>query len=598
MTIILIIFGGYLLLLFGLAFWSRRDSHSISGYYLAERKLPWWVVAFSTNATGESGWLLLGLTGMGYAVGAQALWVVLGETVGIFLAWTLVSRRLKRVSDDISAVTVPDVLVSVLGDKRHILRLLSIIIILSMVLTYVAAQLAASGKAFNGFMDIDYEFAVLVGAAVVVGYTFFGGHKAVAYTDFVQGLLMLASLILIPAVAISALGGWTAMTDALREIDPGLLSLYDQTAGLPGWIAIIGFLAVGLPFLGVPQLLVRFMSARSEADLTRARTVSVFVIILFDVGAVLTGMAGRALFPGLADPEVILPLLSTELLPAVISGLVLVTILAAIMSTADSLLLLASSAVVRDFVQHVRGSKRTDRQLAGYGKLVTVIIGAGATAVAITEVPVIFWFVLFSWSGLGAAFGPVILCLLMYRKTTLPGAVAGMLGGFATVVLWVLVFKDQAYELYEMIPGFLAGLALTLLVSRLTYAFADSSPSPRSGGYSSQNWTKKALSSVRRGEIFHSSGVSHEHRKNDHDIVSRPHKNQPARDRFAGCGQPRLFGVPASARCRRIRPGRSATDRRDRRHRGSTDVEPAGRPDGRHSDEHGSVATPGYPERQ
>jgi len=476
-----VIFVAYLAALAGMAYWSRRASHTIAGYYLAERKLPWWVVAFSTNATGESGWLLLGLTGMGYAVGAQAFWVVAGEALGIYLAWTLVSRRLKRLSDEVDAVTVPDVLTAVLGDRMHLLRIVSIVIILAMVLTYVAAQLAASGKAFSGFMDIDYRLAVLIGAAVVIGYTFFGGHKAVAYTDFLQGLLMLASLTLVPAVAIAALGGWSEMADKLHAIDPGLLSLGSSESGVAGWIAIVSFLAIGLPFLGVPQLLVRFMSARSERELTKARTVSVLVIILFDVGAVLTGMAGRALFPGLGDPESILPVLSNALLPAAVSGLILVTILAAIMSTADSLLLLASSAVVRDFLQKVTGSPRSDRQLAGYGKLATLVIGAGATAVAIVEVPVIFWFVLFSWSGLGAAFGPVILCLLMYRKTTLAGAVAGMLSGFVTVLLWVAAIKAHAYDLYEMIPGFFVGLSTTVLVSRLTYATTVSGRMPAAG---------------------------------------------------------------------------------------------------------------------
>jgi sodium/proline symporter len=195
---------------------------------------------------------------------------------------------------------------------------------------------------------------------------------------------------------------------------------------------------------------------------------SVIVILLFDVGAVTAGMAGRALFPGLDDAETIFPVLSTQLFPPLITGVMMVVVLSAIMSTVDSLLLLASSAVVRDTMQKIVGSTRSDKTLAGYGKFVTILIGVIGVAFAIGEVKFIFWFVLFAWSGLGAAFGPVIICMLYYKRTTLPGVAAGMLGGFLTSVIWVVVFKADTYELYEMIPGFIVGMTLTLLVSRIT----------------------------------------------------------------------------------------------------------------------------------
>ena len=459
----------YLLVLIALAIWSRRETDSLSGFFLAGKKLPYWVVAFSTNATGESGWLLLGLTGMGYAVGAQAYWVVVGEVTGIALSWTLISRRLKRLSDETDSITLPDVIAARFNDSKHILRSIAVVIILTMVCAYVTAQMVASGKALSSFVGMDYSSAVIVGAIIIIAYTFVGGYKAVAYTDVVQGVLMLGGLIIVPAVAVSAAGGWQSVTSNLAAQDPGLLSMWNITdSGFPGWIALVSFLAIGLPFLGVPQLMVRFMSARDEDELKKARILSVIVILLFDVGAVTAGMAGRALFPGLDDAETIFPLLSTELFPPLITGVMMVVVLSAIMSTVDSLLLLASSAVVRDTLQKIVGSTRSDKTLAGYGKFVTILIGVIGVAFAIGEVKFIFWFVLFAWSGLGAAFGPVIICMLYYKRTTLPGVAAGMLGGFLTSVIWVAVFKAGTYELYEMIPGFIVGMTLTLLVSQIT----------------------------------------------------------------------------------------------------------------------------------
>jgi sodium/proline symporter len=407
---------------------------------------------------------------MGYAVGAQAFWVVVGEVIGVALSWTLISRKLKKLSDDCDAITLPDVLEAHFRDRRHVLRIISVIVILTMVCAYVTAQFAASGKALSSFTGMEYTPAVILGGAVIILYTIVGGYKAVSYTDVVQGVLMLAGLIVVPTVAIGAAGGWAQMSANLAAQDPSLLSMAAVLdAGLAGWILLFSFAAIGLPFLGVPQLMTRFMAARDDNELRKARTVSIIVILLFDIGAVTAGMAGRALYPELADAETVFPHLATQLFPPLITGILMVVVLSAIMSTVDSLLLLASSAVVRDTMDRIFESARSDRALALIGKVVTVLIGVLGITFAIEEVRFLFWFILFAWSGLGAAFGPVILCMLYYRKTTLQGAVAGMLLGFGVTILWILRFKSQTYELYEMIPGFFTGLAVTLLVSRLTY---------------------------------------------------------------------------------------------------------------------------------
>ena len=469
MTATVVVLAVYLAVLAALAVWSRRETHTLSGYFLAGKKLPGWVVAFSTNATGESGWLLLGLSGMGYAVGAQAYWVVVGEVLGIAAAWWIVSRRLKKLGDAAGAITVPDVLVAKFRDRWHLVRGIAVLIILIMVTTYVTAQMVASGKAFQGYLGMEYRVGVVVGAVLIIGYTFIGGYKAVSYTDVVQGVLMLLGLVIVPLAAISAAGGWESVTATLAAEDPGLVNmLTTPQGGRPLWIAIASFIAVGLPFLGVPQLLVRFMSARDDAEIKKARVVSMIVLFVFTFGAVTAGIAGRALFPGLDDSEAIFPKLSTELFHPIIAGMLLVVVLSAIMSTVDSLLLLSSSAIVRDTWQQIIGTSKSDEVLARYGKLLTVVIGVVAIAGGLQQPRLVFDFVLASWSGLGAAFGPVVIGILYYRRITWAGVLAGMMAGFGANVIWLVYFKADYHNIYEAIPGFAAGFLFTWLFSRMT----------------------------------------------------------------------------------------------------------------------------------
>ena len=264
----------YLGILAALAVWSRRETHTLSGFYLAGKKLPFWVVAFSTTATGESGRLLLGLSGMGYLVGVQAYWIVVGEIIGIAASWWLVSRRLKALSDETDAITVPDVLVAKFVDKWHLIRLVAVLIIVVMVTTYVTAQMVATGKAFSSFLGMNYETGVIVGSIFIIAYTFVGGYKAVSYTDVVQGVLMLLGLIAVPTAAIIASGGWGDVVFSLEQQDPALLDMFAISNG-PVLIGIASLMAIGLPFLGVPQLLIRYMSARDDGELKKARVVSV-----------------------------------------------------------------------------------------------------------------------------------------------------------------------------------------------------------------------------------------------------------------------------------------------------------------------------------
>jgi sodium/proline symporter len=463
---VLAVYGAVLL---AIGFWASKESKSVAGYFVAGKKLPSWVIAFSSNTTGESAWLLLGLTGMGYMVGIHALWVVLGEVMGVALAWVFVGLRFKEYTDRYDSITVPDYLEARFHDTRHVIRLVSVVIILTMVTAYIAAQLTASGKAFGSFLGTTYEVGVLLGVVFILFYTTVGGFKAVAYNDLLHGVLMFCGLLILPIVGIAATGGWTSMMSQLQTIDANLLKPMGQFGlTLPGIASAVGFMGVGLAFLGAPQLLTRFISAKSKGEIVGGSVIAVICIVVFDIGAVFAGMAGRTMFGGLADPETILPTMSAELFPSIFTGIFLVIVLAAIMSTVDSLLILASSAVVRDVVQKVFNPKFSDRQLSMLGKLTTVLIGGGALALALPEVRVVFWFVLFAWSGLASAFAPVVLCSIFWPGTTRAGAIAGMVAGFLTAVLWVLLLKEHFYDLYEMIPGFLAGFAVTIGVSLFT----------------------------------------------------------------------------------------------------------------------------------
>jgi sodium/proline symporter len=458
----------YFVALLAIGFFSREESGSVEGYYAAGKKLRFWIVSFSTNATGESSWLLLGLTGMGYAVGAHAFWVIAGEFLGVAISWIFMARRFKVFTNKYNSVTVPDYLEDRFEDRRHLIRIIAAIILFPMVTSYVAAQLTATGKAFKSFLDIDYMTGIIIGLAIILFYTVVGGLKAVARADFFHGLLMLAGLVALPLVAIVHCGGFAQMLSALEAIDPGLLNVMGAGGLSAGsLISIIGFLGIGLAFLGSPQLFVRFIAAKNQTELIYGKYVALVFILIIDIGAVLAGMAGRVLFPGLPDQEAVMPTISSELFHPVITGLFISIVLAAIISTVDSLLILLSSSVIRDVYQKIFRPRVSQKRVVFLGKLMTVVVGLAAFWFSLSEGRLIFWFVLFAWSGIGCAFCPVVIMSLFWKRTTKPGAVAGMISGFLISILWTIFFKE-ATGLYEMIPGFIGSFLAIVLVSLFT----------------------------------------------------------------------------------------------------------------------------------
>jgi sodium/proline symporter len=465
-TIFIVIF--YFLVLLAIGLIASRKTSSVADFFVADKKLGFWVSAFSSRATGESGWLLLGLTGMGWAVGVNAFWVLLGQVMGETVSWIYIARPFKRLTDKYESITIPDFLESHFGDRRHILRWISTVVIITMVTAYLAAQLTATGKAFNSFLNLNFETGAMLGVAIVLFYTMIGGFRAVAWSDMFQGTMMLLGLIVVPIVAVIATGGIGGLISGLGESNPEML----RAMGGSGWtmaglFTVLGFVGPGFGYLGSPQLYSRFIAVSHERKLIPGAVVAVLFTIITSGGAIIAGMAGRVLYPILEDQEAIFPLLSNDLFGPIMSGILIAVVLAAVMSTADSLLILAVSSVVRDVYQRIFRPQASQARVVMFSRLLTVVLASIALGFALLEVRLIFWFVLFAWAGISSAFCPVIVLSIFWKRLTLKGAAAGMVVGFITAIVWKLAL---GHVIYEMIPALLLATSAAVGVSLLDKA--------------------------------------------------------------------------------------------------------------------------------
>jgi sodium/proline symporter len=457
----------YLIALVIIGVLAARRMKDVRDFFAAGKQLSFWSVAFSARATGESAWLLIGLTGMGAAIGVHAFWVVLGEVLGVMGAWLLMSRRFKRLTDRYDSITVPDYLESRFGDTAQTIRLVSAWALVIFVTIYVSAQIDATGAAFESFLGWNYYTGAFVGFVVVLAYCVSGGFLAVAWSDVFQGALMFLGLVFLPIAGLIAAGGVGPMVDGLSAIDPHLLSWSGGDAwDLKAIFSAIGLGLIGLGFLGSPQIFVRFLALRDEAEIKQGAIVAIVWTILADSGAVLTGMVGRHLLtePGQELTSVlgkkgqdVLPLLVEHLLPALLVGLFIAIVLSAIMSTIDSLLVVASSAVVRDYYQKIRRPETPDDALIGLSRKVTWALALASLVIAMTVAYLVpgrsvFWFVIFGWSGIAATFCPTIILSLFWRRMTGRGALGAMIAGFIGVPL----FKFGATALPTVGPYFAA----------------------------------------------------------------------------------------------------------------------------------------------
>lgn len=459
----------YIFLMLFLGYVAYKRTSNLSDYILGGRNLGPLPSALSAGASDMSGWLLLGLPGAAYASGMDSIWIAIGLLIGTWLNWLLVARRLRMYSVNANnSLTLPAFFENRFHDETHVLRVVSAFFILLFFLFYTSSGLVAGGKLFETVFDLDYKIAVVIGTLAVVSYTFFGGFLAVAWTDVVQGLLMFAALLIVPIIAIEADGGWAIMSQAVELKNPEMLNPFTNAQGETiGAIGIISLLGWGLGYFGQPHVLARFKAIRDEKDIPMARRIAVIWSGLGLLGALLIGFAAIGYFETpLDDGEKAFMLLVNSLFHPVIAGILLAAILAAVMSTADSQLLVSSSALAEDFYKALFKKDATDIELVWVGRFAVIGIAVIACVLALSPDSQVLALVSYAWAGFGAAFGPALILALYWRGMSRYGALAGIVVGGSTVVIWGNI-SGGIFDLYEIVPGFLFATLAIVIVSKL-----------------------------------------------------------------------------------------------------------------------------------
>lgn len=472
---VLVSLGAYFLVMIGIGIYAYfKQSNDTEGYMLGGRSLGPAVTALSAGASDMSGWLLLGLPGAMYLDGVVSAWIAIGLTSGAFLNYLIVAPRLRvytEVADN--AITLPDYFANRFEDKSHLLRVISAIVIILFFTVYTAASLVGGGKLFESSLNLSYGTGLWVTAGVVVAYTLFGGFLAVSMTDFVQGIIMLFAMIIVPIVALTDLGGVTATTNAIRAIDPSML---DITSGMTV-LGVVSLLAWGLGYFGQPHIIVRFMAIRSVKDIPTARNIGMSWMIISLIGACVTGIAGRAYVQKtsmtITDPETIFLVFTQFLFHPLVSGFLLAAILAAIMSTISSQLLVVSSSLTKDVYKLFFDKEAPEARQVMVGRISVIVVAVVAILLASNPESSVLNLVSNAWAGFGAAFGPLVIFSLIWRDMNRNGAVAGMVVGAVTVILWVYgPFQMNGVALndwlYAIVPGFILSTIAIFAVSMMT----------------------------------------------------------------------------------------------------------------------------------
>ncbi|MGL5675977.1 MAG: sodium/proline symporter PutP [Cellulosilyticaceae bacterium] len=467
--IILITFIAYLGMMLGIGAYFYKKTSNLSDYVLGGRQLGKWVTSMSAQASDMSGWLLMGLPGAAYMVGLSgSIWMAIGLAIGTYLNWKIIAKRLRVATEKYgNAITLSSYFENRFEDKSHFLKIISSLFILVFFLIYTASGFVASGKLFNSVFGIDYKWAVLIGAVVVVGYTFMGGFMAVCWTDLIQGVLMFIALIVLPCMVIIDAGGIGAVA---QTVDPSMLDAFrievlvssdaPQNALMAG-IGILSSLAWGLGYFGQPHILTRFMAIKDPEEVKRSRRIAMGWVIISLFAATVIGLIGHVAFADLTKvgSENIFILLVDKYVPVFIAGIFLSAVLAAIMSTADSQLLVTASAMSEDLYKGKLKPKASDKELVWVGRLTVVAVAVIAAIIALNPESSVLDLVAWAWAGFGAAFGPVILISLFWKKMTKEGAIAGMLVGGLVAFVWPMLRTQfpsaWVFYIYELLPGFI-----------------------------------------------------------------------------------------------------------------------------------------------
>ncbi len=484
-TFQLIAIGIYFAVMLSIGFYAYRQTSDLDDYMLAGRDLPPGVAALSAGASDMSGWLLMGLPGAIYATGLVEAWIAIGLTIGAYLNWRFVAPRLRSYTEVANnSITVPSFLENRFRDRSHALRLVAGIIILVFFTFYVSSGMVAGGVFFESSFNSNYLFGMLLVASITLIYTLFGGFLGASLTDVAQGLLMLAALIVVPIVTILSVGGLDEVFSGINAADAAVNATVtdpaeelNRTSLLFGgtFLGIISAAAWGLGYFGQPHIIVRFMALRSAADAKAGRRIGIGWMVLVAAGAIFTGLIGIGYFYNegreLGNPETVFLELSQIMFHPLIAGFVLAAVLAAIMSTVSSQLIVCSSALVED-IWKVFGKEATSAQQVMLGRLGVLGVAVVAGVLAIDPQSNILGLVGFAWAGFGAAFGPIILLSLFWRRLTATGALCGMIAGAVVVGVWGNVDALSGF-LYEIIPGFLACLLAAYAVSLATRPSAE-----------------------------------------------------------------------------------------------------------------------------
>lgn len=471
--------GLYFAVMLGIGLFAYRNSEAnVEGYLLGGRQLSPAVTALSAGASDMSGWMLMGVPGAMFIAGMSSSWIGIGLVIGAWCNYKYVAPRL-RVYTEVAnnAITIPDYFSERFIDTSHVLRIISALVIILFFTLYTSSGVVAGGKLFESSFGLDYQLGVFITAGVVVAYTLFGGFMAVSLTDFVQGCIMFIALILVPTVVVFELGGINHTITAINAIDPNYFSLFNAVGSMDsiGIIAIISLMAWGLGYFGQPHIIVRFMALRDVKDMPVARRIGMSWMIIALFGAFATGLFGMVYATEnnlqVDDPETIFIMLSQLLFHPLIAGFLLAAILAAIMSTISSQLLVTSSSLVNDIYEVVLRKDATQQELVLASRLAVLAVAIVAILLALGENKSILSLVSNAWAGFGAAFGPLILLSLYRQDISKIAALAGIISGTVTILIWMNIPYGDGQTLsawmFELLPGFVISTMMILLFTKL-----------------------------------------------------------------------------------------------------------------------------------
>ena len=478
----------YMLFVVGIGiFFAKRANKNAENYFLGGRSLGPWVAAFSAEASDMSGWLLMGLPGLAYWTGlADAGWTAIGLFVGTYFNWLVVSKRLRRYSERVEAITIPGYFSNRFHEKKNVILIIASLFIIVFFSVYVGQCLATCGRLFANLFDLDYHAMMVVAAVFVLFYTFLGGFLAESASDFMQAIVMVVALVSILAVAIFNAGGIDAVIDNAKQFD-GYFSLFTTSSPVEGGtvnefgagssfkvLSIASAFAWGLGYFGMPQVLLRFMGIRSEKELTRSRRVATVWLFIAMGAAVLIGIVGRSV-PGIdylngTDAEAVFMDTAIKFLPPILAGLACAGILAAAISSSDSYLLISTSALAENIYHGIIHKKASDKTVMWVSRIAMAVITIFAMVIAWDENSTIFGITAFAWAGFGATFGPILIFSLFWKRVNFAGALAGMLSGGGMVFLWKFALNPLGgvFGIYELLPAFIVSSVVIVIVSLLT----------------------------------------------------------------------------------------------------------------------------------